>query len=124
MSIFKPVVLKWKNQEYRVEANQILKLIAEIEEFVTLDELTSGKAHFTKIAYGYHAALEFVGAKVSADEVYQSLFPGGGEEGSTHAVSGLLALMIPPKDVADTITPKAITHPKSTAKKKPAKKRQ
>lgn len=102
MSIFQPVTLKWNDDEYVIPANQVMGLIAQIEDAITLNELLGKKgAPLGRVAMGYGAALRYAGARVTDEEVYQSMF--GGESGATvqAAVTGLLTMMIPPVDVAE-----------------------
>jgi hypothetical protein len=102
MSIFQPVTLKWNDEEYIVPANQVMGLIAQIEDAVTLNELMSKKGPpLAKVAMGYGAALRYAGAKVKDDEVYQAMFGKQASSAIQSAVAGLLSMMIPPEEVIE-----------------------
>lgn len=102
MSVFQPVTLKWSDKEYVVPANQVMGLIAQIEDAVTLPELLGKKgAPLGRVAMGYGAALRYAGARVTDEEVYQGMFGGDSSATVQAAVTGLLTMMIPPVDVAE-----------------------
>ena len=114
MSVFQDVTLDYDGNAYTVKSNKVMMLIAEVEDVITLGEMTSGsKVPLAKVAMGYAAALNFAGAKVGTDEVYQSLFQHG-SDGAVSAVAGLMALMIPPGAIEKK--------PKAAKKRKAAKK--
>jgi len=95
--MFQDVTLSWKGEDYTVQANNVLMLIAKIENHITLQELASGNPGLAKIAQAYSAALVHAGARVSPDQVYQSFFAGADAgENAILAVQGLLAMMVPP----------------------------
>lgn len=108
MSVFEPVVLSWKGEEYKVEADRVMMLIAKIEDVITLSEVFSygqkGSAPMAKIAMAYGVALRYAGAKVRDDEVYKGLFGNGGSS-TAEALNALLAMMIPPEDLQQKGSP-------------------
>lgn len=102
MGIFQPVTFKWKEQEYTVQANQVMGLIAQIEDVITLAELLKRKgAPLAKVAMAYAAALRYAGAKVSDEEIYKGMFSSNASETIQAAIAGLLSMMIPPEEVAE-----------------------
>lgn len=99
MAIFDDITLTWDDEDYLIRGDdKIMMLLAQIEDHVTLHELSTGKPKMTAIAQGYAAALKFAGAKVTVAEVYASLFSGEGE-GTTAALTGLLTMMVPPSTI-------------------------
>lgn len=109
MSIFQSVTLKWDNKEYVVPANQVMGLIAKIEDVITLAELMNKKgAPLARVAMGYGAALRYAGCRVKDEQVYQGMFSGDASEAIQTAVSGLLSMMIPPADILDTSAKKPL----------------
>ncbi len=101
MSIFQPVKLTWKGTDYEIPADKVMRLIAEIEDVITISELMSQKgAPLAKLAMGYGAALRYAGAKISDDAVYETLFTDS-QATVGPCITGLLMMMIPPQD--DTI---------------------
>ena len=95
MSIFQDVVLSYDGSEYRVKSNDVMRLIAKIEDVITIGELTNGNVKFAKLAMAYGEALRFAGANVDDDAVYKAIYTAKGVVSAQDAVSGLLALMIP-----------------------------
>nr|BDD44161.1 hypothetical protein 28 [bacterium] len=101
MAIFEPVTLTYSGEDYTIPRDEILQVIAMIEDVVTLGELSGGgKVPMAKLAMAYGLALRHAGAKVSDEEVYSSLFAEG-QHNATQAVTGLLAMMIPPERLRD-----------------------
>lgn len=102
MSIFQPINLKWKGEEYEVAPDRVMQLIAKVEDVITLSEVYTysqrGAAPVAKIAMAYGVALRYAGAKVRDDEVYQGLFAEGGEGAIPAALNALLSMMIPPPE--------------------------
>nr|AKH46254.1 hypothetical protein [uncultured marine virus] len=97
MSIFEDITLGFDGDEYTVKHTQVMKLIAVIEDIVTLQELTSGtNPKLSKIAEAYAAALMFAGAKVTCEEVYASLFSEGAAERIPQVLTALVMMMLPP----------------------------
>lgn len=39
MSVFEPVALTWKGEEYKIESDKVMMLIAKIEDIITLSEV-------------------------------------------------------------------------------------
>lgn len=115
MAIFEDITLGFNGEEYTVKHTEVMKLIAVIEDIITLQELTSGtNPKLSKIAEAYAAALNFAGAKVGWDEVYASLFSEGAAERIPQVLSALVMMMLPP----DSYRPPEQAKQKTTAKKK------
>ena len=100
MAIFEPVTLKYKGQEYVIEANRVLKAIACVEEHITIGELSELQAKgngipLVKIACAFGAVLRFAGCKTSDEEAYEALFSDG-EASAVNSVTSLLVMCIPP----------------------------
>ena len=97
MAIFQDVTLGFKGAEYIVKHNKVMKLIAIVEDVVTLKDLTSGKGpKLNKLAEAYSVALNYAGAKTEVDDVYASLFGDGGGEMVSGSITALIMLMLPP----------------------------
>ena len=47
-SMFEPVTLKWRGDEYVIPPNQMLGAIARIEEYISLDEIHQGLARLAR----------------------------------------------------------------------------
>ena len=110
------VVLKWNGAAYPVAPDQIISLIARIEDVLTLFELQQMALRGTlpqgKIAKAYTIALNFAGCPVTESEVYYGMFPQNEEEENSdemataaHVVRGLMALMMPPKKLQGKLAP-------------------
>lgn len=97
MAVFKDVTFGYKGQEYTVPANKIMRLIAIVEDVVSLRDLTSATGpKLSKLAEAYTEALNYAGAKADIDSVYESLFSDGGSETISSAMTSLIMLMLPP----------------------------
>ena len=103
--IFEPVNLgKWKDREYIVPADDVLKCIAKVEAVVSLMELgamrLSGNLQIAKLAQGLAAALRHAGATVTDEELYNEIFKERGRALAARAwatLSALEMLMVPPE---------------------------
>lgn len=96
-STFEPIELAWGGNTYTIPANRVLRVIAKIEEHVTISDLANGVAiPFAKSAMAYAAVLRFAGARVTDDEVYAALWEEGGQADVTKVLIGLLSIMLPP----------------------------
>lgn len=95
MSIFDPVVLEWRDNEYTVAAEKVMGLIGAVEQHVTLQRLLGNPGH-SEVATGYWAALRYAGCRVDREEVYGALFA---DAGTRYIQIGqqLALMMIPPE---------------------------
>lgn len=111
--IFDDIMLSWRGTEYKVPANKVMGAIKRIEDHVTVHDLLGmteaggddGKSmvirrtglRLAMLASGYAAVLNYAGADLTEEEVYQGLFEGKGEAqaNAVAAISGLLQMMIP-----------------------------
>lgn len=109
MRKFADVRLVWDNRTYTVRANQLLGLIARLEGIVTFVELVGiqvrGGVPQAKLAQAYGEALRYAGCEVEDEDIYYKMFPTVGQPAETalavsNSVNGLMALMIPPDNLA------------------------
>lgn len=102
MSIFKEVTLTWAGEDFTVNPDDVLMLIATVEDIVSVDMLYNGGAKLprAKLAMAYAAALTFAGAKgVDAETIYKAMFTKADAMTVTeNAVMGLLKMMLPPDE--------------------------
>lgn len=122
MAVFDAIKLSWKGVEYTVDTDDsIMKMLSQIEEVLTLGEITGGKPPpMAKMAMAYATALRFAGCYVKDADVYASMFGKGNAEFIAEAVTGLLSMMIPPDHLrAELEGPEPA--PKKKAAKKPSK---
>ncbi|TCP43932.1 hypothetical protein [Rhodovulum marinum] len=110
MKGFEPVTLKWRGESFRVEAEDQLRLIAEIEDALAdksgtpavLVLMRKGGPSYARLSRAYGAALRYAGADVSDDEIYLSLTETIAEGDLAlalqvqSAILGLLAIIAPP----------------------------
>ena len=106
MSVFESVTLGWNGEEYTIPANKVLGLIAKVEQIVTLKELSESQQNprVVKIAEAYSVALNYAGASVHWEQVYDHLigeFLGGEPSVVFGALESLMALMIPPRHLVE-----------------------
>lgn len=100
MSIFNPVEITFRDQVLKVPANQVLGLIAAVEDEITISELYSNPKN-TAVARAYAAAIRYAGGSASVAEVYEELFDMGGKTNIRAAIQSLIMMMIPPKHLQE-----------------------
>lgn len=110
--MFKPVEFSWKGQTKTIPANEVLAVIAAVEECVTFFDLASQNKKFAKVARGYSEALRMAGFNCTAEEVYSAMM--GGDDDGRAAITSLIGLMIPPKEVLDEKKQEAVSIPSVT----------
>ena len=116
MAIFEDVTLGWKGEEFTVPANKVMRLIAKIEDEITLQELgrESGPP-MAKVAMAYAVALNYAGHRtITADDVYESMFSESTAQDAANAVTALMMIMVPPSTYQPPVDPK----PKAKTQKK------
>jgi hypothetical protein len=69
------IVLTWKDQEYRIPAEKAFAVGEQVEDVVSLVELSAGaqKPKLFKIARAYGVMLRFAGCKVSDADVHREI---------------------------------------------------
>jgi hypothetical protein len=109
VAIFEEVQLDWNGKTYSIPRNNVLRLIAQMEDVVTLGRLhefmTTGQIPLGKVSRAFAIALRFAGARVTDEEVYAGMFSAGGVElqaRALQAIQVLQGLMIPPERLRDT----------------------
>lgn len=104
MAIFEDVRLSWKGREHRIAADRVLRVIAAVEDVITLGALhramTAGSLPLAKLATAYAIVLRHAGVDVTEEEVYAGMFSAGDmKERAVGAVALLQTLMIPPESL-------------------------
>lgn len=129
MAIFQEIGLTWKGREFIVPPHQVMGLIAEVEEKITIEDLALGKGvKRAKLSGAYAAALRYAarvsGAPCSVDDedVYASLFGGDFAASTQIIIETLLRLMIPPEHLQTTSAPADPKKPKPPPARKTRKK--
>lgn len=104
MGHFEPIPLEWSGKKYLIPADNVLRVIAQIEDVLTLGQLASAQSHgrlpLAKIAIAFGIALRHAGAEVSDEDVYNGMFSAGGAELQRRALTAvftLQAMMVPPE---------------------------
>jgi hypothetical protein len=123
MSLFEEVGLRWAGEEYIVPSDKVMGLIEVIEDIITIEEMTRDGIKRAKLSRAFSAALRYAGAKVTQEQVYESLFGAEKLASTSGAVMGLLALMIPPSKVQEAKKAEGKPAKKAPARKKAAVKR-
>ena len=116
MAVFQDVVFGFKGEEYTVKSNKIMRLIAMIEDIVTLGDLTSGNIKLSRLAEAYSACLNYAGAETEVETVYETLFGSGSSGVVQESITTLMMLMLPPSSYQPP-EPKAAKKPKAPKKK-------
>lgn len=104
MSIFEEIRLSWGGKDYVIPPDQVMRVIAKVEDVITLSELHTSmagrKPPIGKLAQAFGITLRHAGASVTDEQVYAGMFEGAAmRERLTAAVTVLLALMIPPQSI-------------------------
>lgn len=103
MSLFNDVTLVWGGTEYTIKSDNVLRLIAQVEDVITFAELyrfgLKGAIPQARIATAFGTMLRYAGAQVGDDEVYKAMFKDGGAHAVT-AVRTLLEIMSPPETIS------------------------
>lgn len=124
MNIFKDVVLGFNGDEFTVKHDEVMKLICELEDIISLNELVSGGTpKLGKLATAYTVALNYAGSTAKVNDVYASLFASEGAKAASQAITGLLVLMLPPEtynNESATGEKKAVKKPRKKVTKKQA----
>lgn len=100
MSIFNPVTVSFRGEDYKVPANQVLGLIAAVEDEITIAELY-GNPKNTAVARAYAAAIRYAGGAASVSDVYEELFDMKGAHNIRSVIQSLILMMIPPKHLQE-----------------------
>lgn len=90
----------WEGKEYSIPHNNIMKLIATVENVITLPELEDavqrGTAPLGKLSMAFGIILRHAGVRVKDYEIYKSMFSENSADNAVAAASGLIMLMVPP----------------------------
>lgn len=106
MAVFDDVILEWDGKQKTVPAQGVMRMLAKIEDHLTLHEMQTyfsrGTAPMVRVSSAYAAALQHAGFQVSDDEVYARLMSAGAEDDGALALSvieNLQTMMVPPADL-------------------------
>lgn len=121
MGAFDDAKFEWRGKEYSVPANRILPMLARVDEFITLAELSDHLARksvpFAKVALAWGAVLRYAGAHVTDEDVYCGMLEGDGGASATLALHGLMGLMMPKSQAKDTHQGNEWTPPEAAGKR-------
>jgi hypothetical protein len=100
MAVFSDVELEWQGQLYTIASDRMMKAIAIIEGHITVSEIllvTVGRSiPLSKLCMAYAAVLRYAGARVTDEQVYESVFDGADVQGTmSRAVEKLMTMMLP-----------------------------
>ena len=93
------IVLVWSGEELQIKASNILHLVEQVEEIITLPELAnatqSGKIPLARLAKAYGVTLRYAGFKVADEQVYEGMFANGDRRAVMAAINTLYSIMVP-----------------------------
>jgi hypothetical protein len=104
-SAWDDIKFTWKDVEYVLPAEHIMKCIMKVEDVITFKELmecmSENKPKLSRIAGGYGVILRFCGCQVTDEEVYLGIFRDVDPDNpkpsvAVQAVALLLKMMLPP----------------------------
>lgn len=101
MAIFEEVTLVWKEREYKIPSDQIMRVIAKVEDVLTMVQLHRYRERedlpIGKLAQAFGIVLRHAGANVTDEEVYEGIFQGDNlRKIALEAVTTLQMMMLPP----------------------------
>jgi hypothetical protein len=103
MSIFEDVLITWSGTEYKIESSRVMGAIARVEEVITLKELfefhQKNSAPLAKLSMAFAAVLNYAGANVTEEKVYEAMFTGDNQMSVINSINTLLMMMIPPSSL-------------------------
>jgi hypothetical protein len=104
MNAFQDYKIEWNGTTHTIPSNQLLPVIAAVEEIITLQELFTTAAELrlplVRLSRAFGVILRAAGADVSDETVYLEMFSEGDlQDKMLDAVNGLLGLMVPPEDM-------------------------
>lgn len=130
MPVFEDVTLEWEGKSKTVPADNVMRMLAKVEDQLTLHEMQlfrdRGTAPLIRVSMAYGAALRHAGFQVSDEEVYKRLMESStGDEGrlALSVVNNLQTMMVPPADLDVKRAPKDQAPGKSGAGGNSSKKR-
>lgn len=118
----KDIILTWKGQDYTVKEADTMRLGAQVEDIITLQQLSNAQGlPLFKASMALGCALRFAGCRVTDREIHDSLFKR--EDAAVtmlKMVNILLSIMTPPDLVVEHLKK---TGEADAAQKKPATRR-
>lgn len=134
MPVFDDVTLEWDGKEKTVPADGVMRMLAKVEDHLTLHEMQTfserGTAPLIRVSMAYAAALKHAGFQVDDQTVYKRLMDSSdGDEGrfAIDVITQLQMMMVPPADLDVKRAPKSDQPGKrkavSNSSKKPTKRR-
>lgn len=118
MSVFDDVILEWNGKQKTVPADNVMRMLAKVEDHLTLHEMAQfaerGTAPLVRVSMAYCAALRHAGFDVTDQDVYKRLVESSsGDEGRTaiSIVQSLQQMMVPPSDLDVKQTPEKDAKP-------------
>jgi hypothetical protein len=106
MSVFEDVTLEWEGKSKTVPHNDVMRMLAKVEDQLTLHEMQlfrqRGTAPLIRVSMAYACALRHAGFEVSDDEVYKRIMDSSsGDQGqlALMIVSSLQSMMVPPANL-------------------------
>ncbi len=106
----------FKDREYRIPGNKIIRTAGAVEEHLTLQELLTGiekqSPPINKICLGFSALMKSAGAYVTPEEVREEIFKNNMILNNAVIVAqDLLMLMVPPEWFVDKADKKKVPDP-------------
>lgn len=97
-SVFSDITLEWDGVSKTIPSNAVLRVIASVEEVVTMAELSTyasrGTMPMAKMSSAYAVMLKSAGFDVTADKVYERMYQSDAAT-ITDSITSLLMMMVP-----------------------------
>jgi hypothetical protein len=100
MGVFQDIELVWEGNVYTIRSHRVMGAIARIEDVITMHELKAFSDRATyplgKLCKAYAAVLQYAGARVSDEAIYELAFTGvAAQEAVIQGVMNLMKMMVP-----------------------------
>lgn len=102
MSVFQDVTFEFKGQQYKVEATNMMRLLAILYDKVHPTDVLTEKPNLAKLSDAFAACINYAGGNVTDEEVYSAMFKQDDQTNQAHIVGTLLLLIVPPSEYQTT----------------------
>lgn len=96
MSVFQDITFEFDGEQYKVEAGNVLKLLANLYDIVHPSDVLSEKPNLPKLAEAFAECINYCGGSVTADQVYGKMFDPSNKLNTPDVVGSLMLLIVPP----------------------------
>lgn len=108
MSVFDPIELRWKGDQFEIPARRVLASIASVEEilpFGVIAQMANGvNINVSKISQAYGCLLRLAGVKATDEDVYELIIENPDEAGGAREIIWILMTSMLPRKMKERVT--------------------